>query len=371
MLVGVPKEIKTHEYRVGLVPGSVRELVHHGHRVMVETHAGHGIGFDDPDYVAAGAEIVGSAAEIFERAEMVVKVKEPLAPEIAMLREGQVLFTYLHLAADRAQTQGLVDSGCVAIAYETVTDDRGGLPLLSPMSEVAGRMSIQVGAHCLEKEPGGRGVLLGGVPGVPAAEVVILGGGVVGTNAARMAMGLEAQVTIIDKSLRRLYELDLQFGAKLNTVFSTVDGIEKAIAQADLVVGGVLLPGAAAPKLVTRDMVRGMKRGAVIVDVAIDQGGCCETSRPTTHADPTYVDEEVVHYCVTNMPGAVARTSTVALNNATLPFVMALADKGYRKALADDRHLLAGLNVHRGKITYAAVASDLGFQFHPPASALI
>ena len=347
MLVGVPREIKTHEYRVGMVPASVRELVHHGHQVMVETRAGHGIGFDDPDYAAAGAEIVETAAEIFARADMIVKVKEPLAPEIAMLREGQVLFTYLHLAADRVQTQGLVDSGCVAIAYETVTDDRGGLPLLSPMSEVAGRMSIQVGAHCLEKESGGRGVLLGGVPGVPAADVVILGGGVVGTNAARMAMGLEAQVTIVDKSLRRLYELDLQFGAKLNTVFSTVDAIEKAVANADLVVGGVLLPGAAAPKLVTRDMVKGMKRGAVIVDVAIDQGGCCETSRPTTHAEPTYVDEEVVHYCVTNMPGAVARTSTVALNNATLPFVLALADKGYRKALADDRHLLAGRNVSR------------------------
>jgi len=371
MLVGVPREIKTHEYRVGMVPASVRELVHHGHQVMVETHAGHGIGFDDPDYAAAGAEIVDTAAEIFARADMIVKVKEPLAPEIVMLREGQVLFTYLHLAADRVQTQGLVDSGCVAIAYETVTDDRGGLPLLSPMSEVAGRMSIQVGAHCLEKESGGRGVLLGGVPGVPAADVVILGGGVVGTNAARMAMGLEAQVTIVDKSLRRLYELDLQFGAKLNTVFSTVDAIEKAVATADLVVGGVLLPGAAAPKLVTRDMVKGMKRGAVIVDVAIDQGGCCETSRPTTHADPTYVDEEVVHYCVTNMPGAVARTSTVALNNATLPFVLALADKGYRKALADDRHLLAGLNVHRGRITYAAVAADLGFDFHPAASALV
>ena len=363
MLVGVPREIKTHEYRVGMVPASVRELVHHGHQVMVETHAGHGIGFDDPDYAAAGAEIVDTAAEIFARADMIVKVKEPLAPEIAMLREGQVLFTYLHLAADRVQTQGLVESGCVAIAYETVTDDRGGLPLLSPM--------IQVGAHCLEKESGGRGVLLGGVPGVPAADVVILGGGVVGTNAARMAMGLEAQVTIVDKSLRRLYELDLQFGAKLNTVFSTVDAIEKAVAKADLVVGGVLLPGAAAPKLVTRDMVKGMKRGAVIVDVAIDQGGCCETSRPTTHADPTYVDEEVVHYCVTNMPGAVARTSTVALNNATLPFVLALADKGYRKALADDRHLLAGLNVHRGRITYAAVAADLGFDFHPAASALV
>jgi len=371
MLVGVPREIKTHEYRVGMVPASVRELVHHGHQVMVETHAGHGIGFDDPDYAAAGAEIVDTAAEIFARADMIVKVKEPLAPEIAMLREGQVLFTYLHLAADRVQTQGLVESGCVAIAYETVTDDRGGLPLLSPMSEVAGRMSIQVGAHCLEKESGGRGVLLGGVPGVPAADVVILGGGVVGTNAARMAMGLEAKVTVVDKSLRRLYELDLQFGAKLNTVFSTVDAIEKAVAQADLVVGGVLLPGAAAPKLVTRDMVKGMKRGAVIVDVAIDQGGCCETSRPTTHADPTYVDEEVVRYCVTNMPGAVARTSTVALNNATLPFVLALADKGYRKALADDRHLLAGLNVHRGRITYAAVAADLGFDFHPAASALV
>ena len=370
MLVGVPREIKTHEYRVGMVPASVRELVHHGHQVMVETHAGHGIGFDDPDYAAAGAEIVDTAAEIFARADMIVKVKEPLAPEIAMLREGQVLFTYLHLAADRVQTQGLVESGCVAIAYETVTDDRGGLPLLSPMSEVAGRMSIQVGAHCLEKESGGRGVLLGGVPGVPAADVVILGGGVVGTNAARMAMGLEAKVTVVDKSLRRLYELDLQFGAKLNTVFSTVDAIEKAVAQADLVVGGVLLPGAAAPKLVTRDMVKGMKRGAVIVDVAIDQGGCCETSRPTSHAAPTYVDEGVVHYCVTNMPGAVARTSTLALNNATLPFVVALADQGVAAALHHDPHLRAGLNIHTGRVTYEAVASEFGMPYQTAEAAI-
>ena len=370
MRIGVPKEVKSHEYRVGLVPASVRELLHSGHEVLVETNAGHGVGFDDADYQAAGARVVGTAAEVFAAADLVVKVKEPQPAEIAMLRSGQVLFTYLHLAADKRQTQGLVDSGCVAIAYETVTDARGGLPLLTPMSEVAGRMSIQVGAHCLEKEQGGRGLLLGGVPGVPAASVVILGGGVVGTNAARMAMGLEAHVTVIDKSLPRLYELDLQFGAKMQTVFATQAGIEEAVGRADLVIGAVLVPGATAPKIVTRDMSRGMKRGSVVVDVSIDQGGCFETSRPTTHDNPTYVEEEVVHYCVTNMPGAVARTSTVALNNATLPFVLALANKGYHRALSDDPHLLAGLNVHKGRITYAAVARDLGFEFQPAANAI-
>jgi alanine dehydrogenase len=363
MLVGVPKEVKTHEYRVGLVPGSVRELVHHGHEVIVESGAGAGINFDDEAYRRAGAGIADGADEVFAKAEMVVKVKEPQPREIARLRKGQVLFTYLHLAADKAQTEGLIRSGATCIAYETVTDARGGLPLLAPMSEVAGRMSIQVGAHCLEKEQGGMGVLLGGVPGVAAAKVVVIGGGVSGTNAARMAMGMEAYVTVIDKSLPRLYELDMQFGSQLHTLFSTVENIEREVISADLVVGAVLVPGAAAPKLVTREMVRQMKPGSVIVDIAIDQGGCSETSRPTTHADPTYVEEGVIHYCVTNMPGAVARTSTFALNNATLPFVLALADKGWRKALADDAHLRHGLNIHAGAVTYEAVARDLGFSY--------
>ncbi|HXQ66818.1 MAG TPA: alanine dehydrogenase [Alphaproteobacteria bacterium] len=370
MRLGVPKEIKSHEYRVGLVPASVRELVHHGHTVLVETGAGAGIGFEDDAYRAAGAEVADGAAEVFRTAELIVKVKEPQPQEVRMLREGQVLFTYLHLAADPGQTKGLMDSGVVAIAYETVTDSGGGLPLLAPMSEVAGRMSIQVGAHCLEKEQGGAGVLLGGVPGVPAGKVVIVGGGVAGTNAARMAMGLEAHVIVIDKSLRRLYELDLQFGAKLHTVFATMDAIEQHVLTADLVVGAVLVPGAAAPRLVSRDMVRRMRRGSVVVDISIDQGGCFETSRPTTHAAPTYVEEGVVHYCVTNMPGAVARTSTFALNNATLPFTLALANKGYRRALGENRHLLAGLNVHRGKVTYQAVARDLGLPYQPAADAI-
>ncbi|MCG8593559.1 MAG: alanine dehydrogenase, partial [Kiloniellales bacterium] len=333
MLVGVPKEVKTHEYRVGLVPASVRELVHHGHKVLVETQAGAGIGFTDDDYRVAGAEIAGDAGEVFARAEMVIKVKEPQPAEYARLRENQVLFTYLHLAPDEAQTKGLAASGCIAVAYETVTNHRGGLPLLSPMSEVAGRMSVQVGAHCLEKEQGGSGMLLGGVPGVAAARVVIIGGGVSGTNAARMAMGMEAHVTVIDKSLERLYALDLQFGPMLNTIYSTVDAIETHCAGADLVIGAVLVPGAAAPKLVTREVVRQMRPGSVLVDIAIDQGGCFETSRGTTHAEPTYVEEGCVHYCVTNMPGAVARTSTFALNNATLPFALALANKGVRHAL--------------------------------------
>jgi len=360
MLVGVPKEIKIEEYRVGLVPGSVRELTHHGHKVMVESGAGAGIGFDDDAYRAAGAEILRHAADVFEAAELIVKVKEPQPGEIALLRPGQVLFTYLHLAADRALTESLLSSGAIAIAYETVTDIRGGLPLLAPMSEVAGRMSVQVGAHCLEKEQGGMGILLGGVPGVAAAKVVILGGGVAGTNAARMAMGMEAHVTVIDRSLPRLYELDLQFGSQLHTLFSTVETIEREVVLADLVIGAVLVPGAAAPKLVSRELVRAMKPGSVIVDIAIDQGGCIETSRPTTHAQPTYVEEGVVHYCVTNMPGAVARTSAVALNNATLPFVQAIADHGWRGSLDADPHLRAGLNVCRGRLTHAAVARDLG-----------
>ena len=307
MRVGVPKEVKNHEYRVGLVPASVRELVHHGHQVMVETSAGAGIGFADAAYTQAGAEVVGSAAEVFAAADMIVKVKEPQPAEWQQLREGQVLFTYLHLAPDLPQTQGLIDSGAVCIAYETVTSPRGGLPLLSPMSEVAGRMSVQVGAHCLEKEQGGAGVLLGGVPGVPAANVVIIGGGVSGTNAARMAMGMEARVTVIEKSIERLYDLDLQFGATLNTIYSTVDAIESHVADADLVIGAVLVPGAAAPRLVSREMVAAMRPGSVMVDIAIDQGGCFETSRPTSHDKPTYVEEGVVHYCVTNMPDAPCR----------------------------------------------------------------
>jgi alanine dehydrogenase len=359
MLIGVPKELKTHEYRVGLIPGAVRELVHRGHKVVVEANAGVGIGFDDAAYEAAGAAILARPAEVFAVAELIVKVKEPQPQEAALLREGQILFTYLHLAADKVLAQELIRSGVVAIAYETVTDGRGGLPLLAPMSEVAGRMAVQVGAHCLEKEQGGIGVLLGGVPGVPAAKVVILGGGVAGTNAARMAMGVEAYVTVIDKSLPRLYELDLQFGAQLHTLFSTMENIEREVAAADLVIGTVLIPGATAPKLVSRSLVRAMKPGAVVVDVSIDQGGCFETSRPTTHAAPTYVDEGVVHYCVTNMPAAVARTSTVALDNATLPFVMAIADSGWRRALAEDPHLRNGLNIWRGRVTHPAVARAL------------
>ncbi len=370
MKVGVPKEIKTHEYRVGLTPAGVRELAIHGHRVTVERDAAAGIGIADHDYRAAGAEVVDTAAEVFATADLIVKVKEPQPSEIAMLRQGQVLFTYLHLAADKAQTVGLMHTGATCIAYETVTDRTGALPLLAPMSEVAGRMSVQVGAHCLEKEQGGAGVLLGGVPGVAPAKVVVLGGGVSGTNAARMAVGLEASVTIIDRSLPRLKELDLQFGPRATTLFATAAAIEQQVLAADLVIGAVLVPGAAAPKLVTREMVRRMRPGSVLVDIAIDQGGCFETSRPTTHSAPTYVEEGVVHYCVTNMPGAVAHTSTFALTNATLPFVIALAEKGWRKALADDPHLLHGLNVHAGKVTYAAVAHDLNLPFAPAETLL-
>jgi alanine dehydrogenase len=366
MLVGVPKEVKAYEYRVGLVPGSVREVVHHGHQVLVESGAGAGIGFDDQAYERAGARIAADADAVFAAAEMIVKVKEPQPREIARLGPGQVLFTYFHLAADRRQTEGLIKSGATCIAYETVTNARGGLPLLAPMSEVAGRMSIQVGAHCLEKEQGGPGILMGGVPGVAAAKVVILGGGVAGTNAARVAMGMEAYVTVIDRSLQRLYELDMQFGSQLHTLYATMENIEREVLSADLVIGAVLVPGAAAPKLVSRELVRAMKRGAVMVDIAIDQGGCFETSRPTTHADPTYVEEGVIHYCVTNMPGAVARTSTFALNNATLPFVLDLADKGWRRALAEDPHLRAGLNIHAGRVAHEAVARDLGLDFTPP-----
>ena len=370
MRVGVPKEIKNHEYRVGMTPPGVRELVRHGHAVIVETGAGHTIGVDDDHYRAAGARIATTAAEVFAEAEMVVKVKEPQPGEYGLLRAGQVLFTYLHLAPDPAQTRALQDSGCMAIAYETVTDAHGGLPLLAPMSEVAGRMAVQAGATCLEIAHGGRGTLLGGVPGVEPGKVVVIGGGVVGSNAAMIAIGMGARVTVIDKSLRRLAELDYAYRSLITTLFSTHDTIEHEVADADLVVGAVLVPGAAAPKLIDRDMVRGMKRGSVIVDVAIDQGGCSETSRPTTHAAPTYVEHDVVHYCVTNMPGAVARTSTFALNNATLPFIAKLADMGAGKALETDPHLRNGLNVHRGRITHPAVAEALGAPLTPAAEAI-
>lgn len=359
MLIGVPKEIKNHEYRVGMVPSSVRELIHHGHSILIETNAGSGVGIKDEDYLAVGAEIALNAQQIFERAQMIVKVKEPQPNECKMLRPGQVLFTYLHLAPDPQQAQLLLDSGCIAIAYETVTDNQGGLPLLTPMSEVAGRMSIQAGAHCLEKAQGGSGVLLGGVPGVAAAKVVIIGGGVVGTNAISMAIGMESRVTVLDRSIRRLQELDMQFGSKLNTIFSTNDAIEKYVLDADLVIGAVLVPGAAAPKLVTRAMLKQMRPGSVIVDVAIDQGGCFETSHVTTHTDPTYVVDDIIHYCVGNMPGGVARTATFALNNATLPFIIDLANKGYHQAMLQNQHLQNGLNIYKGYLTYPAVAEAL------------
>jgi alanine dehydrogenase len=370
MLIGVPKEIKPQENRVGMVPASVREATHHGHAVIVETQAGAGIGMDDDVYRAAGAEIVDAAADVFARADLIVKVKEPQPPEIALLREGQVLFTYLHLAPDPEQTKGLVASGVTAIAYETVTDAHGRLPLLAPMSEVAGRMAVQAGAHALEKQQGGKGVLLGGVPGVAPAEVVVIGGGTVGTNAVMMAMGLGAHVTVLDRNLERLAELDAQFGSHLNTIFSTVDALEQYVRTADLVVGAVLVPGAATPRLVTRDLVREMERGSVIVDVAIDQGGCAETSRPTTHADPLFVEEGVVHYCVANMPGGLARTAANALNNATLPFVLELAEKGWHRALTENPHLRNGLNIHRGQVTYEAVARGLGYDYVSAAEAI-
>jgi alanine dehydrogenase len=366
MLIGVPTEIKNHEYRVGMTPSSVREAVHHGHRVLVQAGAGAGIGCDDAAYQAAGAEIAPNAAAVFERAEMIVKVKEPQAAECAMLRRGQLLFTYLHLAPDPEQAAGLMKSGCTAIAYETITDARGGLPLLAPMSEVAGRMAIQVGAVALQKANGGLGVLLGGVPGVAPAKVAVLGGGVVGTHAARMAMGLGAEVVVLDKSLPRLRQLDEVFGGRLRTGYASLDATEEAVLGADLVIGAVLVPGASAPKLVRRAHLARMKPGSVLVDVAIDQGGCFETSRATTHADPTYVVDGVVHYCVANMPGAVPRTSAFALNNATLPFTLALADQGWRSACQADAHLAAGLTVHEGHIAHAAVARDLGLPHVSP-----
>lgn len=370
MLIGVPSEIKNNEYRVGLIPSSAAELVHHGHKVLVQAGAGLGSGMGDDEYRAAGAEIVTDAASIFARADMIVKVKEPQAGERKMLRPGQILFTYLHLAPDLDQTNDLMASGAICIAYETVTSPTGGLPLLTPMSEVAGRLSPQVGAHCLEKAAGGRGVLLGGVPGVPAAEVVILGGGVSGTHAATIALGMGANVTVVDRSNDVLKRLASQFGTGVRTIFSTKSAIAELVKRADLVIGTVLVPGAAAPKLITRDMLKTMKQGAVIVDVAIDQGGCCETSHATTHSDPTYVVDGVIHYCVANMPGAVARTSTFALNNATLPFTLALADKGWKKALTDDAHLRNGLNVCGGKITCKPVAEAHGLDFASAESAL-
>ena len=361
MLIGVPKEIKNHEYRIGLTPAAVREYVENVHDVIVENNGGAAIGFTNEQYTEAGASIVDTPEEIFERADMIVKVKEPQPNECKMLREGQILYTFLHLAPDPTQTELLGKAGCTAIAYETVTDNRNGLPLLAPMSEVAGRMSIQAGAHYLEKAHGGSGTLLGGVPGVAPGKVLIIGGGVVGTNAAKMAIGLGAEVTILDRSLPRLRELDDIFAGRVQTVYSTVDAIDKYSREADLVVGAVLIPGAAAPKLLTRENIKNMKPGSVLVDVAIDQGGCFETSKATTHQDPVYVIDDVVHYCVANMPGGVARTSTIALNNATLPYGIALANKGV-KAMLENDHLLKGLNMHKGKITYKAIHDDLGEQ---------
>jgi len=363
MQIGCPKEIKNHEYRVGLTPASVRELTSRGHRVLVQTQAGAAIGLSDEQYVAAGAQIAPDAATVFAQSDMIVKVKEPQPQECAMLREGQILYTYLHLAPDPEQTAALVKSGAICIAYETITGPGGGLPLLAPMSEVAGRMSIQAGAAHLEKSKGGMGVLLGGVPGVAPAQVAIIGAGVVGTHALQMAVGLGARVTVLDKSVDRLRQLDLVFGNRITTLYSNALSVEESVLAADLVIGGVLIPGAAAPKLVTRDMVSRMKKGAVVVDVAIDQGGCFETSHATTHAEPTYLVDGVVHYCVANMPGAVARTSTFALNNATIGHAVALADKGWRQALKDNVHLKAGLNVAQGKVTYEAVARDLGYDY--------
>ena len=370
MIIGCPKEIKPQEFRVGLTPNAAREALDHGHDVLVETNAGAGSGFADADYIAAGAEIIATAAEVFAKAEMIVKVKEPQSAERKMLREGQLLFTYLHLAPDPAQTRDLMASGCTAIAYETVTDARGGLPLLAPMSEVAGRLAPQVGAWTLQKANGGRGVLMGGVPGVGPARVVVLGGGVVGTHAARIAAGMGADVTVLDRSLPRLKYLDDVFGSTFKNQYSTAGSTAELVADADMVIGAVLIPGAEAPKLISRAQLSDMKPGAVLVDVAIDQGGCFETSRATTHADPIYEVDGIMHYCVANMPGAVARTSTIALGNATLPFLLALADKGWRQACEDDPHLLNGLNVHAGHLTYYAVGHALRIDVLSPSLAL-
>jgi len=370
MRVGVPKEIKVLENRVGLTPGSVREVVAHGHEVLVEHNAGQGIGMDDDAYRKAGAKVVTTAAEVFAAADMIVKVKEPQAVERRMLRKGQILFTYLHLAPDPEQAKDLVASGAVCIAYETVTSATGGLPLLAPMSEVAGRMAVQAGAYYLEKPHGGLGMLLGGVPGVDPAKVVVLGGGVVGSHACHIALGMGAEVWVLDRNVDVLRALWRQFGRPLNTVFSTHDAVENHVTSADLVIGGVLIPGASAPKLVSAALVKRMKPGSVIVDVAIDQGGCFETSRATTHADPVYVVDGVTHYCVANMPGGVPRTSTFALNNATLPFVLALAGKGWKKALADDAHLKNGLNIAFGAVTCQPVAEALGYAYVDPAQVM-
>ncbi len=369
MRVGVPKEIKNHEYRVGLTPGAVREYVQNGHEVLVETGAGAGIKANDDVYIAAGAEIAPDAKTVFEKADMIVKVKEPQPTEWVQLREGQILYTYLHLAPDPEQARGLIESGVTAVAYETVTDKFGGLPLLAPMSEVAGRLSIQAAAYSLTAHHGGRGLLMGGVPGVLPAKVLVIGGGVVGTHAARMAVGLGADVTILDRSNRRLAELDEIFQGRAKTRYSTYEALDEETDVADVVVGAVLIPGAAAPKLVTREMLKGMKEGSVLVDVAIDQGGCFETSHATTHADPTYVVDGVIHYCVANMPGAVPLTSSHALNNATLSAGLALANKGLA-ALSEDPHLRDGLNIHKGRVTYKAVAESLGVDYTPAEEAL-
>jgi len=370
MRVGVPKEIKNHEYRVGLTPTSVREMIKNGHEVIVETNAGMGIGASDNEYSAAGAKVLDTAEDIFTKAEMIIKVKEPQAIERKMLREDQILYTYLHLAPDPEQTKDLIESGATCIAYETVTSPFGGLPLLAPMSKVAGRMSIQAGAYCLEQPHGGLGMLLGGVPGVDPAKVVVLGAGVVGTHATHIAVGMGADVWVLDNNANSIDRHWQQFGRTTNSVFSTIDALEHHVLTADLVIGGVLVPGAEAPKLVTAEMVKNMKPGSVIVDVAIDQGGCCETSRATTHAEPTYVVDDVVHYCVANMPGGVPRTSTFALNNVTLPFAIELANKGAKQALMDDEHLMNGLNVHKGMITYKEVADDLGYDYVEATEAL-
>lgn len=369
MRVGVPKEIKNNEFRVGLTPGSVREYVANGHKVLVETNAGAGINASDKDYKNAGASIAKTAAEVFAKSDMIVKVKEPQPVEWKQLREDQILYTYLHLAPDPAQTKGLIESGCTAIAYETVTDDKGTLPLLAPMSEVAGRLSIQAAATVLQKPNGGRGILLGGVPGVAPASVVVIGGGVVGTHAAKMAVGLGAEVTVLDRSLPRLRELDDLFGGRVITRYSTADALEEAVMRADAVIGAVLIPGASAPKLVTKKMLKGMKDGSVLVDVAIDQGGCFETSKATTHKDPTYVIDKVIHYCVANMPGAVPLTSSHALNNATLQHGIQLANNGLQ-AIRDNIHLQNGLNIHKGMITNEAVAKSLRKKMVAPLDAL-
>ncbi len=370
MHIGCPKEIKPQEFRVGLTPNAAREAVDHGHKVTVETNAGLGAGFTDADYVAAGAKVAATAAEVFKAADMIVKVKEPQAGERKMLREGQILFTYLHLAPDPEQTKDLIASGATCIAYETVTDRNGGLPLLAPMSEVAGRLAPQVGAWTLQKANGGRGVLMGGVPGVGPARVLVIGGGVVGTHAAKIAAGMGADVTVLDRSIPRLRYLDDVFGGTFKNAYASAGNIAELAAEADMVIGAVLIPGAAAPKLITRAMLKTMKPGAALVDVAIDQGGCFETSHATTHQDPVYEVDGIMHYCVANMPGAVARTSTIALGNATMPFMLALADKGWKQACKDDAHLLAGLNVHAGKLTYEAVGKALGMPVISPADAL-